>query len=102
MRMIVFFDLPVKTAEERKIANRFRKSLLKDGYQMLQLSVYSRIVRGRDALLKHEKRLTQMLPFDGNVRCLEITEKQYASMKLLVGKGRPQEQQVNARQLLLF
>lgn len=102
MRMIVFFDLPVKTAEERKIANKFRKSLIKDGYSMLQLSVYSRIVRGRDALAKHQKRLLQMLPEEGNVRCLEVTEKQYASMKLLIGTPRSQEKQINAQQFLLF
>ena len=102
MRMIVFFDLPVKTSEERKIANRFRKSLIKDGYQMLQLSVYSRIVRGRDSLAKHERRLIQMLPINGNVRCLEVTEKQYAGMKLLIGNNSPQEKKVNANQLLLF
>lgn len=102
MRMIVFFDLPVKTAEERKIANKFRKSLIKDGYSMLQLSVYSRIVRGRDALAKHQKRLLQMLPAQGNVRCLEVTEKQYANMKLLVGLPKQQEKKVDARQFLLF
>lgn len=102
MRMIVFFDLPVKTAEERKIANKFRKSLIKDGYSMLQLSVYSRIVRGRDALAKHQKRLLQMLPVKGNVRCLEVTEKQYANMKLLVGLPKQQEKKVDARQFLLF
>lgn len=102
MRMIVFFDLPVKTAEERKIANKFRKSLIKDGYSMLQLSVYSRIVRGRDTLAKHQKRLLQMLPAQGNVRCLEVTEKQYANMKLLIGTPRSQEKQINAQQFLLF
>ena len=102
MRMIVFFDLPVKTAEERKIANKFRKSLIKDGYSMLQLSVYSRIVRGRDTLAKHQKRLLQMLPAQGNVRCLEVSEKQYANMKLLVGLPKQQEKKVDARQFLLF
>lgn len=50
MRMIVFFDLPVTTAAKRKAANQFRQFLVKDGYQMLQLSVYARIVRGRDAI----------------------------------------------------
>lgn len=53
MRIIVFFDLPVTTVSKRKAANQFRHFLLKDGYQMLQLSVYSRIVKGRDALQKH-------------------------------------------------
>lgn len=102
MRIIVFFDLPVKTKQERKIANQFRKFLLKDGYDMLQLSVYSRIVRGRDSLEKHQKRLTQHLPEKGSIRCLEITEKQFASMAILLGEIKPQEKKVNSNQLLLF
>ena len=32
MRMIVFFDLPVGTARERKAATKFRNFLIKDGY----------------------------------------------------------------------
>ena len=102
MRIIVFFDLPVTTKAKRRAANQFRQFLLKDGYQMLQLSVYTRIVRGRDALEKHNKRLTQHLPEEGSVRCLEVTEKQFTSMQLLVGKLKPQEEKVNANQLLLF
>lgn len=102
MRIIVFFDLPVKTRLQRKIANQFRQFLLKDGYQMLQLSVYTRIVRGRDSLEKHNKRLTAHLPEEGAVRCLEITEKQFTSMLLLVGELKPQEEKINANQLLLF
>lgn len=62
MRIIVFFDLPVTTVAKRKAANQFRHFLLKDGYQMLQLSVYSRIVKGRDALQKHHNRLCANLP----------------------------------------
>lgn len=102
MRMIVFFDLPVTTQAKRKAAQQFRQFLLKDGYQMLQLSVYSRIVRGRDALEKHNKRLREHLPEEGSIRCLEVTEKQFASMQLLVGELKIQEKKVNANQFLLF
>ncbi|WP_373818110.1 CRISPR-associated endonuclease Cas2 [Glaesserella sp.] len=102
MRMIVFFDLPVTTAAKRKVANQFRQFLLKDGYQMLQLSVYARIVRGRDALDKHHKRLCEHLPEEGSIRCLEVTEKQFASMQILLGELKTQEKKVNANQMLLF
>lgn len=102
MRLIVFFDLPVTTAAKRKEANRFRHFLIKDGYQMLQLSVYARIVRGRDALQKHYSRLKKNLPEEGQVRCLEVTEKQYAGMLMLIGEMKPREKKVNADQLLLF
>lgn len=43
MRMLVFFDLPVKTREQRRAATRFRNFLLGDGYYMVQYSVYTRI-----------------------------------------------------------
>lgn len=43
MRMIVFFDLPVQTKTERRYATTFRNFLLKDGYHMLQFSVYARV-----------------------------------------------------------
>ncbi|WP_037588431.1 CRISPR-associated endonuclease Cas2 [Stenoxybacter acetivorans] len=102
MRLIVFFDLPVTTVEKRKAANQFRQFLLKDGYQMLQLSVYARLVRGRDALQKHNKRLSANLPEEGSVRCLEVTEKQFAAMQLLLGELKVVEKKVNADQLLLF
>lgn len=102
MRIIVFFDLPVTTKAKRKAANQFRQFLLKDGYQMLQLSVYTRIVRGRDSLEKHNKRLCKHLPEEGSIRCLEITEKQFINMSLLVGELKPQEKKVNSNQLLLF
>ncbi|WP_126304708.1 CRISPR-associated endonuclease Cas2 [Neisseria animaloris] len=102
MRLIVFFDLPVTTAAKRKAASQFRKFLQKDGYHMLQLSVYSRIVKGRDALQKHHKRLMLHLPEEGQVRYLEVTEKQYTSMVMLIGEPKPREKKVNADQLLLF
>ena len=102
MRLIVFVDMPVTTAANRKAANQFRKVLQNDGYHMLQLSVYSRIVRGRDALQKHHKRLLQLLPEEGQVRYLEVTEKQYAGMVMLLGEPKPREKKVNADQLLLF
>ena len=102
MKIIVFFDLPVTTAAKRKAANQFRQFLLKDGYQMLQLSVYSRIVKGRDSLQKHHNRLCANLPQEGSIRCLEVTKKQYATMKLLLGELKTQEKRVNSDQLLLF
>lgn len=85
MRMIVFFDLPVMTAKERKAAAKFRNFLLKDGYHMVQFSVYSRICNGMDAVEKHQIRLNLNLPEKGAVRLLTITEKQYESIQVLLG-----------------
>ena len=55
MRMIVFFDLPVQTKTERRYATTFRNFLLKDGYHMLQFSVYARVCNGNDAVQETRK-----------------------------------------------
>jgi len=57
MRMLVFFDLPVVTKSERRAYTVFRRFLLNDGYDMIQFSVYGRILNGGDAADKHMKRL---------------------------------------------
>ena len=102
MRLIVFFDLPVVTKRDRKIYAQFRKFLIKDGYDMLQFSVYSRICNGNEGTNKHISRLIHNLPQKGSVRYLQITEKQYTQMKFLVGKQKPQEKKVKATQLSIF
>ena len=102
MRMLVFFDLPVVTRAERRAYTQFRRFLLNDGFDMIQFSVYGRIVNGRDAEEKHFQRLVANLPPEGSVRCLTVTEKQYASMKLLIGLPLFQEKQVTGSQILLF
>ena len=102
MRMLVLFDLPVVTKAERRAYTLFRRFLLNDGYDMIQFSIYGRILNGNDAEIKHMKRLVDNLPPEGSVRCLTVTEKQFAGMKLLVGMPLFQEKKVPAQQMLLF
>lgn len=102
MRMLVFFDLPVKTKEMMKQANKFRKVLLNDGFQMLQLSVYSRIIRNDCNVETHLQNIKKQIPPHGSIRVLTVTEKQYASMEILVGEQTKQEKKVEPQQLLLF
>lgn len=102
MRMMVFFDLPVVSKADRRAYTLFRRFLLNDGYDMIQYSIYGRILNGIDAEEKHMKRLVGNLPAAGSIRVLTVTEKQYASMKILVGMPLFQEKHVNANQTLLF
>lgn len=102
MRLLVLFDLPVVTKAERRAYTIFRRFLINDGYDMIQFSVYGRILNGHEALEKHMKRLVDNLPPDGSVRCLNVTEKQFASMKLLVGLPLFQEKIIKTNQMLLF
>ena len=100
MRMLVFFDLPVTKKEERKAAARFRSFLLKEGYYMVQFSVYSRVCNGNDAVEKHT--LKASLPPNGSVRLLVITEKQYQNMAVLLGVMSKNEKSFSGEQLTLL
>lgn len=102
MRMMVFFDLPMVTRDERRAYMLFRRFLLNDGYDMIQFSIYGRILNGSDAEEKHMKRLLANLPPEGSVRMLTVTEKQFAGMKILVGSPHFQEKKVDATQIVLF
>lgn len=102
MRIIVFFDLPVVTKKDRKIYSKFRRFLINDGYDMLQFSVYSRLCNGDDGVGKHYIRLKDNLPRKGSIRCMKVTEKQYASMEILIGNKTIRERKISADQLSLF
>lgn len=101
MWLFVFFDLPVQTKPERRTATRFRNFLLKDGYMMIQFSVYARICNGHDRVDKHLQRLNKIIPEKGSVRVMQITDKQYERMKILVGTKKNNEK-ANSDQLVLF
>ncbi len=86
MRTILFFDLPTVTASERKIAAAFRKALVKDGFLMLQESVYCKLSLNATAADNVRERVKKYLPKEGSVIMLTITEKQFEGMDLCLGK----------------
>ena len=102
MRILVFFDLPVKTAAERREAGKFRKFLQKDGYHMLQYSVYARVCNGMDAVEKHRARIRLNLPDNGAIRLLVITEKQYEAIEILLGNLTEADEPFESHQLSFF
>ncbi len=80
MWLFVFFDLPVTTKKERKLATRFRKDLMKDGFTMMQWSVYTRHCASGESADVHEKRIKGCVPDKGQITILRITDKQYSNM----------------------
>lgn len=102
MRILVFFDLPVKTKKERREATQFRNFLLNDGYHMIQYSVYARVCNGMDAVAKHRARLKQHLPCNGSIRMLVITEKQFEAIEILLGKLTEADDSFQCEQLSIF
>ena len=102
MRVLVFFDLPVVEKADRKQATRFRNFLLKQGFDMIQFSVYCKVCNGQDAVRKQELILKKHMPTKGSVRVLSITDKQYADMKLMVGNRTINEDSLQVKSVNTF
>lgn len=86
MWLFVFFDLPVTSKKERKLAGGFRKMLEKDGFSMMQFSVYTRHCASRESAGVHIKRVKQKIPEKGHVSIMMITDKQYGDIYNFWGK----------------
>lgn len=85
MRLVLFFDLPVDTAKNRRDYRLFRKFLLKDGYLPLQESVYSKLVVNDAAASGAIARVRKNRPPAGLVQILKVTESQFATMEYITG-----------------
>lgn len=88
MWVIAMFDLPTDTTKARKAYARFRKNLLEDGFTMMQYSVYSRHCASIENAEVHVKRMGSMVPPEGEVRFMTITDRQFSRIRIFVGKKR--------------
>ncbi len=86
MWVFVFFDLPTNTKPERQAAAKFRKELLKDGFDMFQFSIYTRLTPSHEHAEVHIDRVQQVLPDYGKVGVVKITDKQFGDMRIFYGK----------------
>ncbi|MCI6872165.1 MAG: CRISPR-associated endonuclease Cas2 [Streptococcus hyointestinalis] len=85
MRMILMFDMPTDTAEERKAYRKFRKFLLNEGFIMHQFSIYSKLLLNNTANKAMVDRLQENNPKKGSITLLTVTEKQFSRMIYLNG-----------------
>lgn len=84
MRILVFFDLPTETAKDRKNYSQFRKFLIKEGFIMMQESVYAKLVLNNSITNSIKDKISKNKPQKGIVQMLIITEKQVNSMEYIV------------------
>ncbi len=87
MYIFCFFDLPTFTKKDRKIYTIFRKKLLNLGFDMLQFSVYIKSVRGTQQLNTAVNQVKLIVPKNGNVSLLIVTDRQYHNMISIYGEN---------------
>jgi CRISPR-associated protein Cas2 len=101
MWVLVFFDMPTETKKDRKNYAQFRKSILADGFQMFQFSMYVRHCSSRENADVHLRRVRSILPPKGHIGIMLVTDKQFGAMEIFYGRTEKPAPKVS-QQLELF
>jgi CRISPR-associated protein Cas2 len=101
MWVLTMFDLPVDSQRARHNYAAFRKFLLKDGFSMIQFSVYARHCPSKENADVHIGRIEAHLPPNGSIRVLTVTDRQFEKMFVFWGKMRGKPENAS-RQLTFF
>ena len=101
MWVFVFFDLPTDTKKDRRNYALFRKSLQKDGFTMMQYSIYVRHCNSRENADVHIRRVKGFLAPKGEIIIFTLTDKQFGMMEVFHGQD-PQKAPETVQQLQMF
>ena len=85
MWVMVFYDLPTETKKQRKAATKFRKLIMGDGFIMFQFSIYLRHCTSKEVADTHIRRVRAIVPPEGKIGILMVTDKQFGAMELFEG-----------------
>lgn len=86
MRSILFFDLPVETKKNRKDYRNFVKDIKSIGFYKMQESVYIKMSIDSQSVSSTISKVKSFIPPEGNIAVLNVTEKQFSSMYILLGE----------------
>ena len=65
MRLMVFFDLPTETSKDRRNYTLFRKMLIKEGFIMMQESIYVKLALNNSKLEAVKQKLQRRKTSEG-------------------------------------
>lgn len=99
--MMVMYDLPVVEEKERKIAQKFRAFMEKQGFSMVQFSVYAKFCGTREKADVVKETIEASLPDKGKVSILMFTDKQFGEIVHLTNRKRYKTKE-NPDQYVLF
>lgn len=97
----MFFDLPTLTAANRRGYTQFRKYLIKNGFIMLQESVYCKLALNATVSEAVVQGIRKNRPTEGLVQILTLTEKQFSKMEMITGEYKSEVLQSDRRLVIL-
>lgn len=97
----MFFDLPTETLENKREYRHFHKLLIKNGFLMMQESVYCRMLLTPSAGNAVLNVIRKNRPSEGIVQVMTVTEKQFAGIEYITGKHRSEVIESDERLVIL-
>lgn len=88
MWLFAMFDLPVDKPDLRREYSQFRAALIKQGFTMLQYSVYAHYAASEETEETLRRKVHAALPSHGQIRMISITDRQFEKMEVYAGKKR--------------
>ncbi|WP_203619443.1 CRISPR-associated endonuclease Cas2 [Apilactobacillus nanyangensis] len=101
MRLIIMFDLPTETSDDKRNYQRFRKKLINQGFLMIQYSVYCRVCVTKQSAQFLENKISAFAPEKGLIQSFMMTEKQYNDMHFITGKKKEDVRNSSERTIIL-
>ncbi len=86
MRLLLFFDLPVETSKNKKEYRHFVRDIKKEGFFMMQKSVYVKMAVDSKSGRQTINRINKLTPDEGSVIILSVTEHQFQNIDILLGE----------------
>lgn len=85
--MLLMFDLPSVTVDDRREYHQFMKAIKKNGFLQLQESCYLKLIRNIASIDQTMNSLRKIMPKRGNVSVLPLNLSSFAGMKSLCGES---------------
>ena len=101
MRVLVFFDLPTESLENKREYRKFHNLLIKNGFLMMQESVYCRMLLTPSAGKAVLDVIRKNRPSEGIVQVMTVTEKQFAGMEYITGEHHSEVIESDERLIIL-
>ena len=86
MWIFVIYDLPTGTKLERRNAAKFRKGLLRNGFNMFQFSIYLRYCHREEGAKPYKNNIKKYIPKNGRVSIFQIGDAQFEKMEIFLDK----------------
>jgi len=80
VRLLLMFDLPMITNNDKRIYRKFMKYLSNEGFIMIQYSVYAKLCINSSIASTTAKHIKNNAPSEGDIRYLIISENQYQNI----------------------